>query len=55
MNFPPIMLVLVALALASCAGGRAGEISTVTYRTGEPTLTGYLCKPPGSGPFRAVL
>ncbi len=48
-------LFLFALAFASSANGHAGEVSTVTYRTGEPTLTGYLCTPEGPGPFAAVL
>ena len=51
----PIPRVLFALALASCANDDASEVASVTYRTDEPTLTGYLCKPAGPGPFPAVV
>ena len=50
-----ILIFVITLAIASCAGGQGGEIATVVYRTGEPTLTGYLCKPAGPGPFPAVV
>ncbi len=50
-----ILAVVIALALASCASGRGGDVATVIYRTGGPALTGYLCKPAGPGPFPAVV
>ncbi len=50
-----ILVSVIAYAVASCANGNAGDVATVTYRTGEPTLTGYLCKPAGPGPFPAVV
>ena len=55
MTGPRPALFVIALALAGCADSHAGEVATVTYRTGEPILTGYLCKPEGPGPFAAVL
>jgi dienelactone hydrolase len=55
MKLRPIQPVLFALAVASCAGGGSGEVATVTYRSGNPTLTGYLCKPEGPGPFAAAV
>jgi dienelactone hydrolase len=55
MKLRPIRPVLFALALASCASGVSSEVATVTYRSGNPTLTGYLCKPEGPGPFAAVI
>ena len=55
MNLRPIGPIFITLALASCASDRADEIATVTYRAGDPTLTGYLCKPDGPGPFPAVV
>ena len=50
-----ILIFVITLAVASCAGGQGAEVATVVYRTGEPTLTGYLCKPAGPGPFPAVV
>ncbi len=55
MNLHPIGPIFITLALASCASDRADEIATVTDRGGDPTLTGYLCKPDGPGPFPAVV
>ncbi len=54
-NVHRVLVFAIALAMASCASGPDAEITTVTYRTGEPTLTGYLCKPVGTGPFPAVV
>lgn len=54
-NARSMPLLFAALAVASCAGGNTGDVATVTYRTESPTLTGYLCKPDGPGPFAAVV
>lgn len=35
--------------------GVAGEISEIIYTTKPDPLKGYLCRPPGPGPFPAVL
>lgn len=43
--------VFIALLVAACVS--AGTY--VTYRSGEPTLSGRLCKPEGPGPFAAVI
>lgn len=43
------------LALAALGGNAFGsEIGEVVYATDPQTLKGYLCRPPGAGPFPAV-
>ena len=44
-----------ALLLAIALPATAGEPATVSYQSGEETISGYLALPSGQGPFPAVL
>ena len=48
-------LVLVSPVSAQTAGAPEASESWITFPAGERTLTGFLARPPGSGPFRTIV
>ncbi|HJP26593.1 MAG TPA: dienelactone hydrolase family protein [Arenicellales bacterium] len=52
-----VLLIVFATINSATARGEmvVGEANKVVYTTQPNTLNGYLCRPPGEGPFPAVL